>query len=373
MITTNAAVPAGASSPASAGVRASAAPAARPSAPVQIVEDVAPAEWNAFVEQHSDATGYHRWEWRAVFERGLGHRCVYLAARRDGRVAGVLPLVDMRSRLFGRALSSLPYVNYGGVLATDTQAGSALVDAAADLARRRRLSYVVLRHRRQQFPTLPARNHKVTMLLPLPADAAKMWDALDRKVRNQVRKAEKSGLTTQSGGAELLDEFYAVFARNMRDLGTPVYGRSLFAEMLRAFPTDARVHLVRLSGATIAGALSYAYGRVVEVPSASSLREHRSLCPNHLMYWQIIQEAIAAGRTVFDFGRSTPNDGTYNFKEQWGAAAEPLWWEYRLVGTEEVPSADRQSASYQKKVAAWQRLPLPVATFLGPWIARSIP
>jgi FemAB-related protein (PEP-CTERM system-associated) len=211
------------------------------------------------------------------------------------------------------------------------------------------------------------------MLMPLAADPAAMWDSLDRKVRNQVRKAEKSGLEVQTGGIELLDDFYAVFARNMRDLGTPVYGRALFAEILRAFPAHARIHVVRLAAQTVAGAMSYAYDNVIEVPSASSLREHRSLCPNHLMYWRIIQEAIAAGRTTFDFGRSTPDDGTYHFKEQWGAVPEQLWWEYELVGTDVLPSADRQSAGYQKKVAAWKRLPLPVATSLGPWISRSIP
>jgi len=367
--------------PTAAGVPARAAtggpvdwtPTNRDSARVEVTAEMSATEWNLFVGAHPERTGYHLWEWRAVFERGLGHRCLYLAARENGTVVGVLPLVEIRSWLFGRALSSLPYVNYGGVLANNTAAADALVAEASDRARRRKLSFIVLRHRRQMFMSLPARSHKVTMLLPLKSDPALMWSSLDRKVRNQVRKAEKSGLVTHTGGVELLDDFYDVFARNMRDLGTPVYGRSLFAEMLRAFPTDAKMHVVRLAGRTIAGALSYAYGNVVEVPSASSLREHRSLCPNHLLYWHIIQEAIAAGRTVFDFGRSTPNDGTYNFKEQWGAIPEQLWWEYQLVGTTVLPSADRQSATYQTRVAAWKRLPLAVATSVGPWVARSIP
>jgi FemAB-related protein (PEP-CTERM system-associated) len=338
-----------------------------------VTTDLSPIEWNRYVLSHPEATGYHRAEWRGVFERGLGHRCHYLTVQSGGTVHGILPLVEIRSRLFGRALSSLPYVNYGGVLAETAEARESLLSHAMQLARDRGLAFVVLRHRRQVFPDLTPRTHKVTMRLPLLPDVDAMWQGLDRKVRNQVRKGEKSGLTTLSGGVELLNEFYAVFARNMRDLGTPVYGRQLFAEILGAFHTDAKIHLVRLAGATIAGALSYGYGQIVEVPSASSLREHRNLCPNHLMYWTIIQDAIRDRRTIFDFGRSTPNDGTYHFKEQWGAVPEQLWWEYGLLSGEQLPSADRKEASFQRRVEYWKKLPVSVANLIGPRIARLIP
>lgn len=340
---------------------------------VQVAESTDPASWDAYVAAHPDATGYHRAAWRDVFERGLGHRTFQLEARDGGRIVGVLPVVEVKSWLFGRALSSLPYVNYGGILADSSAVAEALVGAASALAAERRLDHVVLRHRARVVPALPARTHKVTMILELQPDASRMWDALDRKVRNQIRKAEKSNLEGVAGGVELLDEFYAVFARNMRDLGTPVYGRALFAEILAAQPADARLHVVRLSGQPIACALTYGYGNTLEVPSASSLREHRALCPNHLMYWSMIQHAIASGRTRFDFGRSTPGDGTYAFKEQWGGKPEQLYWEYALLGKAELPAEDRHNASYQKKIEAWKRLPLPVTTVLGPRIARCVP
>ena len=330
-------------------------------------------DWDEFVRSRHDASGYHLWAWREVFERGLGHPCHYLVAREHGRVAGVLPLVEMRSWIFGRALSSLPYVNYGGVLAAGGAAASALVAEAARIASARSLSYVVLRHRQRMFPALPARDHKVTMVLPLPRDEHTLWNGLDRKVRNQIRKAEKSGVVTLAGGAELLDEFYDVFARNMRDLGTPVYGRALFASILDNFPADARVHLARLGTQTIAGAFSYGFRATVEVPSASSLREHRALCPNHLLYWSIMRSAIAEHRHTFDFGRSTPGDGTFHFKEQWGAAAEQLWWEYRLSPGASVPSDDRHSRKFQTTIEMWKRLPVAAATALGPRLARSVP
>ncbi len=350
----------------------SAAPIAA-DARLTVDRDPSPAEWDAFVSSRPDATGYHRWTWRQVFERGLGRRTHYLLARDGNAVVGVLPLVQVTSWLFGRALSSLPYVNYGGVLASTAAAGEALVAAATAIAEQQRLHYVVLRHRERQLADLAVRSHKVTMLLDLAETTEAMWTALDKKVRNQIRKAEKSNLTCASGGEELLDPFYSVFARNMRDLGTPVYGRRLFAEILRAEPRDARIHIVSLGSEPIACALTYAYGRTMEVPSASSLREHRALCPNHLMYWSMIQQAIAQGRTCFDFGRSTPGDGTYLFKEQWGAGAVPLNWEYQLVGGAALPSDDRQSAHYQKRIDTWKKLPLPLTTALGPHIARCVP
>jgi serine/alanine adding enzyme len=340
---------------------------------VQVAQESDAADWDTFVAAHPDATGYHRWGWRPVFERGLGYRCVYFIARESSRVVGVLPAVIMRSALFGKALSSLPYVNYGGVLALSGDAASQLLDAAAKEAAGERLSYVLLRHRARQFPSIPARDHKVTMLLRLPETSDALWQQIDRKVRNQIRKAEKSELTVESGSLELLDEFYTIFARNMRDLGTPAYGRALFAEMLTAFPEDARIHVVRLKGVAIAASLAYRYGNVVEVPSASSLREHRSLCPNHLLYWNMLKDAVTAGVSVFDFGRSTPNDGTYQFKQQWGAEPVQLWWEYRLIGDAALPTNDRKDAKFQWSIELWKKLPLAVANVVGPRIARAVP
>ena len=339
---------------------------------IAVTTDVTAAEWDAFVDARPDASGYHHWRWRQVIEKGLGHRCRYFAARQNGRIVAVLPTAEIKRPLLGSALSSLPYLNYGGILAETPAAGDALVKGVSAVVANERLSYLLLRHRRRQFSDLPVRSHKQTMLMPLAETSDAMWTALDRKVRNQIRKAEKSGLTVHAGGEELVDEFYTVFARNMRDLGTPVYGRELFVEMVRA-DAGVRMHVVRLNGATIAGAISYRFRGVVEVPSASSLREHRALCPNHMMYWHIIQTSIAEGARTLDFGRSTPGDGTYAFKEQWGAVPEQLEWEYVLGKGQQLPTSDRHDSKFNMVIAAWKRLPVPVATVLGPRLVRVVP
>src|SRR6186713_146099 len=189
---------------------------------VSVASAVDRSAWDAFVEAHGDEAGYHAWDWQRVFQDAFGHDPVYLIARRGDVVAGVLPLVQIKSLLFGNTLTSLPFLNYGGVMADSSEAGAALAAAARDQARQRRCGHVELRHVDAQFPDLPCKRHKVSMRL---AVADNMWDGFDRKVRNQIRKAEKSGLTVERGGDELVDDFYKVFARNMRDLGTPVYSR----------------------------------------------------------------------------------------------------------------------------------------------------
>lgn len=330
------------------------------------------AVWDAFVSRQPSATGYHVWAWRDVFERSFGHEGVYLIARRHGsaELHGVLPLVQINSLLFGRTMTSLPFVNYGGIVADSEAAARALVDAAADAARQRGCRHVELRHLERRFHDLPCKQHKVTMRLPIQAG---MWDRIDRKVRNQIRKAEKSGLTVERGGTELVADFYAVFARNMRDLGTPVYARHFFEEVLRTFPDRTRILVVRLKARPIAAALTYRTGRLVEVPWASSIRDYNSLCPNHQLYWHVMESAVAEGCEVLDFGRSTPDEGTYKFKAQWGATPVPLQWEYPLLHGDGLPDQSPKNPKFRLAIEAWKRCPLWLANAVGPHIVRSIP
>jgi FemAB-related protein (PEP-CTERM system-associated) len=251
--------------------------------------------WNAYVSGHPDATAYHQWAWREVFSAAFGHACVYLVAQDGARITGVLPLVEFRSRLFGTFAVSLPFVNYGGVVADTGAAAGALSACAESLARERGWGHVELRHVRRQFAQWPVKRHKVAMWLSLSATSEILWSSLDRKVRNQVRKAEKSGCTAEHGGAELLDDFYRVFAHNMRDLGTPVYARRLFEEVLRAFPSDTRVFVVRIEGDAVAASITVGWRERIEVPWASSLRAHAAASPNTLLYWTMLKWAVEHG------------------------------------------------------------------------------
>jgi FemAB-related protein (PEP-CTERM system-associated) len=341
--------------------------------PVEIHAAVDAAAWDTYVNRHPEATIYQLWMWRDVFERAFGHRCIYLTATRAGRTVGVLPLVLFTSRLFGRFMVSLPFVNYGGLLADDADIAAALTGEAARYAGEARASHVELRHRRRMLDGLPVKQHKVAMVMPLAPTADAVWAGLDRKVRNQIRKAEKSGLTATSGGAELLADFYAVFAHNMRDLGTPVYTPAFFAEVFRRCADRARVYLVRDQRRVVAAGISLQFRNGIEVPWAASLASYRPTCPNHLLYWSVIRAAVASGSTALDFGRSTPDEGTFHFKRQWGAVAQPLYWEYLLLTRSTLPDHSPRNPRFMPAIAIWKRLPVSVTRWLGPHIVRSIP
>ena len=328
------------------------------------------SDWEQFVSSRDEEAGYHAFDWQDVFGRAFGHECIYLIARCDGIVTGVLPLVQIKSMLFGRTLTSLPFLNYGGVLADDEDTAQALIDASLREARARRCGHVELRHVEAQFPELPRKEHKVSMRLPLGPG---LWDQLDRKVRNQIRKAEKSGLTVERGGAELVDDFYTVFARNMRDLGTPVYSRRLFDEVFRVFPERSTLHVVRLAGRPVAAGVTYRTAKMTQLPWASSIRDFNSLCPNTLLYWDAIQYAADAGCELFDMGRSTPHEGTFKFKQQWGATPVQLHWEYQLQSEHDLPNVSPANPKFQLAIALWQKLPLAVTRHVGPMIVRAIP
>ncbi len=344
-----------------------------PDVPVVVSRADDEGEWDAFVNARAGATGYHLWRWRRVFERVFGHRTEYLIARRDREVCGILPLVLFRSAVFGRFAVSLPFVNYGGVVADDAASARGLLARAVEIARRHNAAHVELRHGSKQFDDLPSKQHKVAMTLRLPSSVEEAWAGLDRKVRNQVRKAEKSGLVVESGGPELIPFFYRVFAHNMRDLGTPVYSRRLFEEVFAQFPDRARIFLVRQQATTVGGGVAYRHRDVVEVPWASSLPAFRSMCPNNLLYWRIIEWAIGQGIGVLDFGRSTPHEGTYHFKQQWGAMPQPLWWEYAMLEGQTLPDHSPKNPRFAGAIAVWKRMPLAIANGIGPFIVRSIP
>jgi serine/alanine adding enzyme len=331
------------------------------------------AAWDAYVAGHPDRCAYHYAGWARVVSVAFAHEAVMLAATTDTRVVGVLPLIVMRSRLFGRFVVSLPYLNEGGVLADDAIAESALIEKAVEISRDAAADYLELRHTRRHSMNLTDRQHKVAMTLALAESPDRQWQALDRKVRNQVRKGERSGLEVVSGGEELIGSFYEVFARNMRDLGTPVFGVRIFDEALRAFPQHCRVFCARHEGSTVAAAIVHWRGDSLEVIWASALRESNRLSANVFLYWHLVQFAIAQKCTRFEFGRCTPGEGPFQFKRQWGAEPRPLVWEYWHANSSVDHDKSPRNPKYRAAVALWQRLPLGITTMVGPRIVRNIP
>lgn len=340
---------------------------------LSVLEEQKPAEWDAFVGAHSEATRYHVWACRGIVERSFGHRTIYLSARRDGQIAGILPLVLMKTLLFGKFLVSMPYFNYGGLLTDGDDAAAGLVAAATELAAKEKVSFLEMRHYKPSGLFNHTKEHKATLILDLARDEGEQWKGFDTRIRNHIRKAQKSGLTVSAGGPECLNEFYDVFATNMRDLGTPVHPYRFFEELQRGFGNACTILLIRHNNRAIAGGVLLRYRDKVEVPWASSVRRYNPLCPNSLFYWEAIRRSIGQGARRFDFGRSTIGEGTYRFKMQWGARPVQLYWQYWLPPAGAVPEISPRGARFRLAIRVWRHLPLSLTRWVGPHIVRGIP
>ncbi|TWU01289.1 FemAB family XrtA/PEP-CTERM system-associated protein [Stieleria varia] len=316
----------------------------------------------------------HHPAWAPAICRGLSHTGFVITVRDASDVVGVLTVVLVKGPIFGRFLVSLPYINTGGVWARDEQVASLLVDRACDLADKLDVKYLELRHEVPvEHPRLNFRKtEKVHMRLPLPATDEELDASFKSKLRSQVRKADQFDHSVAWGGKELLNEFYHVFAINMRDLGTPVFSRRLFASVLDGFEGDAELCVVRGDGQPQAAALLVHAGGVTEVPSASCLRSQNHTGANMWMYRHLLRRAIERGSTQFDFGRSSVGSGTYKFKAQWGAEPDPAVWQY-YVRKGSVEAMRPDNAGNQRLIKIWQKLPVWLTRLMGPTIVRGIP
>lgn len=344
------------------------------SAALRIETAMPDSVWDAYVVAHPAGSLYHQSRWGRLIEDLFGHSCLYWSAWEGERLVGVLPLTRLRSRLFGDYMVSLPYVNYGGVLADSPVVARQLMQAATAKAAALGSSHIEFRDTVAREGEWPVRTDKVAMELPLPADPDALWKALGSKLRSQIRRPLKeTGVEAVTGGAELIGPFYQVFSRNMRDLGTPVYPRRLFERIAQTFPAQTRIVLVRYRGQPAAAGFLLRSGDRMEIPWASSLQEFNRLAVNMLMYWQALRGAIEAGCRIFDFGRSSIDSGTYRFKKQWGAQPRQLYWHYWLAEGQPLPRLTPDNPKYRLAIRGWQRLPVPIANLLGPHIVRNLP
>jgi FemAB-related protein (PEP-CTERM system-associated) len=312
--------------------------------------------------------------WLSILREALGHTPYCLEATEAGVTRGLLPLCLVESLLFGRFLVSLPYVNTAGVVADSNDTALSLIDRAVRLADELRVRYLELRHEQLiDHPLLRGRmTSKVHMRLDLPDTIERLWKSVSAKVRNQVRKGQRYDFRINWGGYPLVAEFYDVFSQTMRDLGTPVYGRELFVEILRQLGEDAELCVVRDAGKAVAAALLLHGRGVTEVPSACSLHSYNPSCVNMMMYYHLLERAVQRRQRVFDFGRSTRDSGTHRFKKQWGAQPTEAVWQY-YVRHGEMNDMRPDNPGYGRLIRIWQRLPVSVTRWLGPSIVRGIP
>ncbi len=339
---------------------------------VSISQEPAPA-CDAFVRQQPEGRAAHLPAWGQMVTRVFAHKTFYLVAHEGDDVSGILPLTHVRSRLFGNRMVSQAFSNYGGPLAGSSDARKALYDRAVELAMEHGCESIEFRNVQPLPYDLQSREGKMVMCLPLPDEAEELWGGFKAKVRNQVRKGEKSGIRTASGGQELLDEFYRVYTIRMHELGTPGYSRKLMQGILETFPQDSRIFLVRLGELTVGAAFTTCFNGFVEIPWAATRVEYNNLCPNVLLYWTVLKHYCTAGASRFDFGRCTVGSSTHRFKKQWGSEPVTLHYQYWVRAGRELDIQSPDNPKYRRRIELWKKLPLWASRLLGPKISRGLP
>jgi FemAB-related protein (PEP-CTERM system-associated) len=327
--------------------------------------------WDAFVHTCPDATFFHRIGWREIYEGVFRHRTHYLLAERSNQIVGILPLVQMRSMLFGHSLVSLPFAVYGGVASTDPEAIAALHASARDLAGRLGVQHLELRNRTAREPGWPQQDLYVTFRKNLLPEVEANLLAIPRKQRAMVRKAIQRNLRSEIDVD--CERFFELYADNQHRHGTPPQSRQYFRALKRVFGDDCEsLTVLSPEGAPVSGVLSFYFRDEVLPYYAGDVPAARDLAANDFKYWELMRRACERGVKVFDYGRSKRETGSFDFKKNWGFEAAPLHYEYQLYGRDAVPQNNPSNPKYRMAIDLWRRLPRGVVNAIGPALARHL-
>lgn len=336
-------------------------------------QDKAASErWDAFVFAHPQATFFHRSGWLRVIERLFGHRGFFLYAERDGAIEGVLPLAEVKSRLFGHAVTSLPFAVYGGVAALNDEAAAALEAEAEKIARGQGAEHLEYRYLGEtRHADWPRQDLYVTFRKAILPDEEANMLAIPRKQRAMVRKGIANGLKAEVDANA--DRFFDLYADNVLRHGTPAMPKKYFQALLDEFGADAEVlTVVGPDGRPLSSVLSFYFRDEVLPYYAGDDEAARGLAANDFKYWELMRRACARGLKVFDYGRSKQGTGPYAFKKNWGFEPQPLSYEYRLFKRDAIPQNNPNNPKYQLMIKAWRKLPIGVANWLGPFIVKNL-
>ncbi|WP_052010291.1 MULTISPECIES: GNAT family N-acetyltransferase [unclassified Alteromonas] len=335
--------------------------------------------WDRYVNSHGFASAYHRFAWLQAVKDAYGHESFGIIAKNKETqcIVGVMPSVLMKTPFLGTQLCALPYCDVGYAIGDNAEIEEQLRQYLVQQVTTANITRLEIRNinsAAQQPESL--KHQKVRMLMPLPESSEALLAGFKSKLRSQIRKAEKNGLTTALGTEQkFIDEFYNVYATNMRDLGSPVHAKKWFQQVIKAYGSNSVIGVVYFDGKAIGAGLVIKNNTNASIPWASTLREYNKLAPNMLLYWSLLAHCADNSIECFDFGRSTFEEGTYKFKKQWGAEPQLLnWQKYNSAGrpiTEEIDSS-QQSKLRSMVESIWQKLPLSITVSAGSLIRPYI-
>ncbi len=334
------------------------------------------AAWDRFVAEHASGTFFHRSAWSTVLTKAFRHPSLYVYAERDGAITGVLPLLQVKTALFGNTLISAPFCVYGGPLSVDAESRAALDQYALGELKRTKATALEYRFRDQPDPADGAGEWQrkddlyVTFRKPILPDDDANLKAIPRKQRAMIRKAIDRRLTSVANTD--VGALHSIYAESVRNLGTPVFSRRYFSILKEAFPDQMDVVTILDGENPVASVLNfYDRGEVLPYYGGGTFAA-RAVAGNDFMYWEVMRRAAERGCSSFDFGRSKVGTGAFSFKKNWGFTPQPLYHRFRLSKGASIPDHNPLNPKYRLFIAGWKKLPLPVANILGPMIVRGV-
>lgn len=350
---------------------------------LEIREVKDPDAWDRYVVQTGNSKYTHLFNWSRVIEETYGHRPVFLVAVRpvqhkEPEICGILPLFRFKTLVNASRFVSVPFFDTAGILAQDVSTRNFLFKNGLEPLLKRKKSGISSIALRQQemldIPDLTLMNcppqifsGKVGLSLQISGSQQEMMQKFKSKLRSQIKKSEKSGLDWKIGKSELIEPFYAVFSRNMRDLGSPVHSKKFFKTIFNYFNSHAFICVVFYKSRPVAAAFMFRFKKTLANPWASSVREFRYLNANLYLYWQMVRFACHLRVETFDMGRSSRNASTYRFKTQFCPDERPIYWY-----TWSFPGRGRFQPEETLTLPGWKKLPLGIANLMGPVIRKRI-
>jgi len=330
-------------------------------------------KWDQYLMNHPQGNFYQRYGWKDINQRNFGHSCYFRVAKENGTIVGLFPVVHIRSLIFGNILSSMPFVNFGGICSDSDAITQELINDASKLTEKCNADYMEIRSTQTYTSKMPTSENKVSMTLDLKDDPDILWRNFKSKHRTNIRRVYKNNVHVKHGRQELLDIFYNLISRSWKGLGTPIYRKSYFADILETFPEETRIFVAFHNNTPIATAFNGYYKDTAEGMWAGALPQERSIQANYVLYWEMIKHACENGYQHYHLGRSSINSGAEVFKKKWHAYSTQLYWQYVLHRCPDIPQLNVSNPKFDLAIKVWRILPLALTTTLGPLIAKSIP
>ena len=329
--------------------------------------------WDQFVLSQPEGSFFHLVAWKRAIERTFGFQSFYFYSERDGQITAIVPLFFVANWVIGDCLHSVPFAVYGGICAADQESRDVLLAHVKQLAVRKQVEHLDLHQRNgESIPGFHTNTLYSSFTTPLSANPETNLKKLPRDTRYMIRKGEKAGLRAQHG-LEQMNDFYGLFCESMRRLGTPVFPRALFENLMQEFGSQVDLTMIYSGARPISGVMSFKFRDTFLPYYAGANSMAPVLAANNFMYWHLMKFAAEHGFRSFDFGRSKKDTGAFHFKSQWGMTVESLKYQVYLVRRKTVPNFSPVNPKFEMATRIWRKLPLGLTKHLGPRVVRWFP